>query len=179
MTVRHPLFIFVFPNEPYLVFSTNTIMSSAVKFFLLGNPIVYWSSFASLGLFGLIVLWYLVRWQRGYDELQKRDIDQIHYAGVYPVIGWFLHYTPFVAMTRVTYLHHYFPALYFAILCFGFCVDWLTRGIRKDVQWGLYLLMYVVIIGVFVVFKDISFGMVGPSSQWRYLKWFSTWRITD
>ncbi|KAH0537031.1 hypothetical protein FGG08_006129 [Glutinoglossum americanum] len=43
-----------------------------VKYFLLGNPIVYWGSTASLGVFCLLVLWYLVRWQRGFDELKQR-----------------------------------------------------------------------------------------------------------
>ncbi len=78
-----------------------------VKYFLLGNPVVYWGSTASLGVFGLLVLWYLIRWQRGYNELKPADIDQIHYAGLYPLIGWVLHYLPFMAMARVTYVHHY------------------------------------------------------------------------
>src|SRR5277367_6780401 len=54
---------------------------SIVKYFLLGNPLVYWGSTASLGVLGLLVAWYLVRWQRGYDELQQHDIDHILYAG--------------------------------------------------------------------------------------------------
>ncbi|KAJ9641851.1 Protein O-mannosyltransferase 2 [Coniosporium tulheliwenetii] len=150
-----------------------------VKYFLLGNPIVYWGSTASLGIFGLLVLWYLIRWQRGYDELKPADIDHIHYSGLYPVIGWFLHYLPFVAMARVTYVHHYYPALYFAILTAGFCVDWATRRLSREVQWGIYGLLYVVVVGLFVLFRHICFGMIGSHTQWRHLKWFSTWRITD
>merc|ERR1712225_194322 len=67
---------------------------SIVKYFLLGNPLVYWGSTAALGGLALLVAWYLVRWQRGYTELKQWDIDQIHYAGLYPVLGWFLHYIP-------------------------------------------------------------------------------------
>lgn len=85
----------------------NADTVKVVKYFLLGNPVVYWGSTASLGVLGLLVAWYLVRWQRGYDELKPADIDQIHYAGLYPVLGWFLHYVPFIAMARVTYVHHY------------------------------------------------------------------------
>ncbi|KAL2349641.1 dolichyl phosphate-D-mannose:protein O-D-mannosyltransferase-like protein [Cryomyces antarcticus] len=150
-----------------------------VKYFLLGNPAVYWGSTASLGVFGLMVLWYLIRWQRGYAELTPADIDQIHYSGLYPVIGWFLHYLPFVAMARVTYVHHYYPALYFAILTCGFCLDWATRGLRKSVQWGLYAVLYAVIIGLFWTFRAICFGMEGSNLQWSHLKWFDSWRITD
>ncbi|KAI9893668.1 MAG: Protein O-mannosyltransferase 2 [Vezdaea aestivalis] len=150
-----------------------------VKYFLLGNPFVYWGGTASLGVFGLLVLWYLVRWQRGYTELKQQDIDQIHYSGIYPVIGWFLHYFPFIAMARVTYVHHYYPALYFSILSFGFLADHFTRPLSKSIQWGVFLVLYAVVVGLFALFIPISWGMEGSSSQWKHLKWFETWRITD
>ncbi|KUL84819.1 hypothetical protein ZTR_07243 [Talaromyces verruculosus] len=150
-----------------------------VKYFLLGNPLVYWGSTASLLGFGLIFAWYLIRWQRGYVDLSPSEIDQFHYAGIYPVVGWVLHYLPFVVMARVTYVHHYYPALYFAILTAGFCVDWVTRKLSTKVQWAIYIPLYVAIIALFVVFKDIVFGMQGPNRQWEYLKWLSTWRISD
>lgn len=152
---------------------------SIVKYFLLGNPIVYWGSTASLGIFGLMLVWYAIRWQRGYEELTQQDMDHIHYAGIYPVIGWFLHYLPFIAMARVTYVHHYYPALYFAILCMGFCVDWATRRLSKNVQLAIYVALYAAITGVFILFSPISFGMTGPNAQYRHLKWLSTWRMSD
>jgi dolichyl-phosphate-mannose-protein mannosyltransferase len=152
---------------------------NTVKYFLLGNPLVYWGSTAALGAVGLLVLWYLIRWQRGYTELSHRDIDFIHYSGIYPVIGWFLHYLPFVAMARVTYVHHYYPALYFGILSAGFFMDWTTQKLGSTIRWSLYSVLYVVIIGLFVLFKDIVFGMEGKNQQWSYLKWFDSWRIVD
>lgn len=153
-----------------------------VKYFLLGNPLVYWGSTLSLGALGLLVAWYLVRWQRGYDELKQSDIDQIHYSGLYPVVGWFLHYLPFVAMARVTYVHHYYPALYFAILTSGFVVDWVTRPLarkNKMIEWAVYGALYLAVAGLFVLFSPIVFGMVGDNRQWRHLRWFPTWRIAD
>lgn len=152
---------------------------NTVKYFLLGNPIVYWGSTASLGVFGLMLLWYLLRWQRGYPDLKPQDLDQIHYSGVYPVIGWFLHYLPFILMGRVTYVHHYYPALWFAILACGFCIDWTTAKFGKQLQWGVYGLLYAAVIGLFVLFRDICFGMVGNNQKWKHLKWFSTWRMSD
>ena len=153
-----------------------------VKYFLLGNPAVYWGSFASLLSIGALVFWYLIRWQRGYTELKPSEIDHIHYSGLYPVLGWFLHYLPFVAMARVTYVHHYYPALYFAILSAGFLLDWVTRPLaRKDrrLEWAVYSVLYVLLAGLFYLFRAIVFGMVGDNKQWRHLKWFSKWRITD
>ncbi|KAJ8061805.1 hypothetical protein OCU04_009598 [Sclerotinia nivalis] len=150
-----------------------------VKYFLLGNPLVYWGSTASLGVLGLLVLWYLIRWQRGYDELSQTDIDQIHYAGLYPVLGWFLHYMPFVAMARVTYVHHYYPALYFAILTFGFCSDWMLKNQAKTLQYAIYGVLYGLTIALYIFFIPISWGMSGPNKEYSRLKWFDSWRVTD
>jgi dolichyl-phosphate-mannose-protein mannosyltransferase len=152
---------------------------NTVKYFLLGNPFVYWASTASLGIFALMVVWYAIRWQRGYNELKPDDLDQIHYAGLYPVIGWFLHYLPFAIMGRVTYVHHYYPALWFAIIVLGFVVDWSTSRLRKEIQWGVYLSLYAIVIGLYWLFRAISFGMVGSNQNYKHLKWFSTWRISD
>lgn len=159
--------------------STNASANAAVKYFLLGNPAVYWGSTASLGVLALLVVFYAIRWQRGFDDLRPSDIDHIHYSAIYPLIGWFLHYLPFVAMARVTYVHHYFPALYFAILTLGFCVDWVTRPLASRLQWPLFGLLYTTVVLLFFLFRAVTFGMVGPASQWKHLKWFQTWRVTD
>lgn len=142
------------------------------KYFLLGNPIVYWGSTASLGAFLALVVVYLIRWQRGYGDLTQDDIDHFHYAGIYPIIGWLFHYFPFVAMARVTYVHHYYPALYFAILVFGFVFNHLAGKLPMAPRMAVYGVAYVVIIGLFTLFIPISFGMEGSASQWSHLKWF-------
>jgi len=143
-----------------------------VKYFLLGNPLVYWGSTATLGVFVLLAFFYLIRWQRGYKDLSPDEIDQFHYAGIYPLIGWVFHYIPFIAMGRVTYVHHYYPALYFAVLVFGFVFNHLAGKLPKAANIAAYLVMYTAVIGVFVLFSPITFGMTGPASQYSYLKWF-------
>ncbi|KXJ96967.1 dolichyl-phosphate-mannose-protein mannosyltransferase 2 [Microdochium bolleyi] len=150
-----------------------------VKYFLLGNPFVYWVTTASLGVVGLVAVWYILRWQRGFKDLSQEDIDQIHYAGIYPVMGWFLHYLPFVIMARVTYVHHYYPALYFAILAYGFLVDFFAKDQKKAVQYAVYGTLYTIIIGLYIYFIPICFGMTGPNKNYSYMKWFSTWRVSD
>ncbi|KAF7719202.1 Dolichyl-phosphate-mannose-protein mannosyltransferase [Penicillium ucsense] len=152
---------------------------SVVKYYLLGNPLVYWGSTAGLVSFGLLFVWYLLRWQRGYTELSQQDIDHIHYSGIYPAIGWVLHYIPFIVMARVTYVHHYYPALYYAIIVFGFCVDWVTRRINATVSAAVYGVLYAVTIGLFVYFRAIVFGMEGDSSQWAHLRWLPGWKISN
>ncbi|CAG7921829.1 unnamed protein product [Penicillium olsonii] len=152
---------------------------SVVKYYLLGNPLVYWGSSAGLIGFGLLFLWHLLRWQRGYKDLSNDDIDHIHYSGLYPVIGWVLHYLPFIIMARVTYVHHYYPALYYAILNFGFCVDWATRKMNPRIAAVVYGLLYVAVIGLFIHFRAIVFGMEGSNQQWTHLRWLPGWKIAN
>ena len=96
-----------------------------------------------------------------------------------------LHYLPFVAMARVTYVHHYYPALYFAILVMGFVMDWCTRplsrgkGLGKTGEWAVYGVLYAGVVGLFWLFRAVVFGMEGSNQQWRHLKWFEKWRIAD
>jgi dolichyl-phosphate-mannose-protein mannosyltransferase len=84
-----------------------------------------------------------------------------------------------MAMGRVTYVHHYYPALWFAILTMGFCLDWTTRKLNKQVKWAIFGTLYIVIIGLYWLFRAISFGMVGSHKQWAHLKWLDSWRMTD
>ena len=72
----------------------------AIKYYLLGNPIVVWSSTASIGVFGIVAAIYLLRWQRHYIDFTPAYLDHIHFAGIYPVLGWGLHYLPFFIMGR-------------------------------------------------------------------------------
>jgi len=82
-------------------------------------------------------------------------------------------------MARVTYVHHYYPALYFAILTFGFVVDWTLRRQAKELQFAAYSVLYAATVGLYILFMPISWGMVGPNRQYSYLKWFDSWRVTD
>lgn len=152
---------------------------NVTKYFLLGNPLVYWGSTASLGVVALIVAWYGVRWQRGYTELQWKDMEHIMYSGIYPVIGWFFHYFPFILMGRVTYVHHYYPALFFAILAMVFSVDWLTLKLSKALRWGVFATLYVATIGLYVYFSPIVYGMPGSNHKYSYMRWFKRWRMSD
>lgn len=82
-------------------------------------------------------------------------------------------------MGRVTYLHHYFPALYFSILMFGFLLDHFTRSYSKTVQYAVFIPVYIAVIYTFIHFADISFGMLGPITDYRSLVWRDTWNIID
>ncbi|CAB4403826.1 unnamed protein product [Rhizophagus irregularis] len=150
-----------------------------VKFFLLGNPIVWWSGTASLVLFFCLLFWYSVRQKRKYIEFSPAEWIHFLYIGKICVIGWLLHYIPFFIMGRVTYLHHYFPALYFSILMAGFIFDHFTVYCNLRAKKIIFGISYASIIIVFWYFKDIAYGINYPSSKLKGRKWLSTWDIVN
>ncbi|ANB15837.1 dolichyl-phosphate-mannose-protein mannosyltransferase PMT2 [Sugiyamaella lignohabitans] len=149
-----------------------------VKYFLLGHPST--TIFTTIGIVAFISLSlvYIIRWQRQYQDFTPKQLEHYAIAGVIPLLGWFLHYLPFIVMARVTYVHHYLPALYFAVLTFGFLVDHITtRFSHWTVRNGIFGVLYVITIGIFIYFSPIAFGMKGDSANFNYLNWLSTWRI--
>ncbi|KAI8829752.1 MIR motif-containing protein [Chytridium lagenaria] len=75
-------------------------------FFLIGHPLIWWGSAGSFVVFGLIALVYAVRHQR---KCHDWTAEGCWVWLVFPLL-------PFWIMGRVTYLHHYFPALYFGMI---------------------------------------------------------------
>lgn len=164
------------------------------KYFLIGSPATTWTSTLSLFVFLGIVIGYILRWQRQVDDFnlkEKKEISEVLkdknsalykliYRGIYPLLGWILHFLPFIVMGRVKYVHHYMPTLYFAMMVMCYVVDFIDEKVNKKsftVVW--YGALYLLVIGVFVFMSPICFGMYGPSKDWAYLNLLKTWRIHD
>ncbi|KAG0202701.1 Protein O-mannosyltransferase 2 [Mortierella sp. GBA30] len=153
-----------------------------VKFYLLGNPVVWWGSALSLLVFGLTLGFYIVRRQRKFQDVSPMEWEQFQHTGKILVGGWFLHYMPFCVMGRVTYLHHYFPALYFSLLLFSFMVDhfvnrpWVSVRMRQ-VVWAV---AFGAVTMAFLWFWDVSYGIRGPAAEsMKSRQWRKGWNIID
>jgi dolichyl-phosphate-mannose-protein mannosyltransferase len=94
---------------------------SDVKFYLLGHPLIWWGSTASVAIFAGLVVFYLVRSRRKLEDwasegtlfvayiVSKRtnnspaeQFANFYFAGKVGFLGWVLHYFPFWIMGRVT-----------------------------------------------------------------------------
>ncbi|KAG8988241.1 Protein O-mannosyltransferase 2 [Tulasnella sp. 427] len=151
-----------------------------MKFYLLGHPLIWWGGTLSLILSLFIVGVYLLRMQRHYADWKPGEWDHFLYVGKVAFFGWFFHYVPFLIMGRVTYLHHYLPTLYFSILMLGHFFDhfiFSARRLSERVKTAAFIVLYVVIVGVWWWFKDIAFGVEGPIADHWGLGWRKTWNI--
>jgi len=81
------------------------------RIYLLGNPVVWWGS--SLAVVATAA--WLVR-----ERLRRRPLDPV------PLIllgAWLMNLLPFVGISRVMFLYHYFTALVWAVLLLAWWVD--------------------------------------------------------
>lgn len=187
------------------------------KYYLLGNPFVWWGSTTALFIAAALLPWYVLRRQRRVVDMSPEVWDEFLFVYLIGMGGWLLHYVPFLLMGRVTYIHHYLPTLYFAVIVFVHLLDhflwnpstaryrfdlghFLRTGrlvvgksaarVREGVNapcagtplstasknW-LFVGLVAVLLGTFLWFRAISFGMYGDISTWHGLKWRSSWNI--
>lgn len=150
------------------------------KYYLLGTPIIWWGSTASLAI-GLVTFGvYLLRSQRKYVDMDAREWDHFMYVGKIAFFGWFLHYFPFLLMGRVTYIHHYLPTLYFAVLMLGHVIDHFvlsSKRFSERTKWISFGICVFAIVGCFWWFSGLAFGVIGPINDYWGLQWRSTWNI--
>lgn len=114
--------------------------------------------------------------------------------------------------TMITYIclllfasvHHYFPALYFAMISFVALADhFASRTRSKIVAISIHVIIGLLFTATFLFFADFAFGMggiislqmivsffclivfgffhpsVGPSKEYRNRRWLSSWNIYD
>jgi len=150
------------------------------KYYLMGTPIIWWGGAASLvvslGALGV----YLLRMQRKYLDMDANEWEHFLYVGKVAFFGWALHYVPFLIMGRVTYVHHYLPTLYFAVLMFAHLLDHFIFSSRrlilrtKTIAFGICAGSIVL---CFWWFKGVAFGIDGPIADHKGLLWRKTWNI--
>ncbi|ODN79524.1 hypothetical protein L202_03485 [Cryptococcus amylolentus CBS 6039] len=151
-----------------------------IKFYLLGTPIIWWFSTASLGIGLLLAAWYVLRAQRGYKDWGKGEWEHWLWVGQVGFSGWALHFLPFLIMGRVTYLHHYLPTLYFAVLIAGHVLDhffFSSRRLSQKQKMIWFALWAGGVILSFWWFKDLALGIRGSVNSHHGWDWRSSWNI--
>lgn len=90
-------------------------------------------------------------------------------------IGWALHYLPFYLMGRQLFLHHYFPALYFAILLACSVFDLVTSTLRPRIRLQIAAVLLVIAIWNYTYFSPIAYGLPWTKAKCNKARWLKTW----
>lgn len=141
---------------------------TAKKFYMFGNPILWYSAGISVFAAPLVLLSKIIKSKR--HNLKYKNINNEGYEVFLSVIGWSLHYLPFFIVGRVLYFHHYFPALFFAIfsLCF----------LLKNVHMNFIVAYVAAVIAVYLMFAGPTYGFVDENYLER-LKIIKSWDFID
>lgn len=150
--------------------------------YLLGNPIIWWSSTAAIAIYAIVKGLAILRWQRGYNDYQNNTFKRFDYEIGTSVLGWAFHYFPFYLMKRQLFLHHYLPALYFAILALCQLKDFITArfsafGMRSRPALGqslIFLLLASSIVS-YTSYAPLTYGSPWTKQACRKVKLVSSW----
>ena len=121
----------------------------------MGNPIIWWVGIPCQ-------IFVLVR------GIMKRDKK----AG-FLILGYAAQYVPWMSISRITFIYHYFPAILFVILMMGYTFDCIV----KRFSWGkkavtVYLATAVI---VFFVFFPVVSGFPVDREWGMKLRWLKDW----
>lgn len=149
------------------------------RYFLMGHPFVTYLLTACIPLAVLFMAWTMILWRRQKIDLSVDGENWGFFvsAGILPIMGWVLHYLPFIVMGRVTYLHHYVPALYLAIFVTGYLVENVARRMPTSIRYILFALLYVGVVGGFIYYLPLSLGMTGPVEEYNRIRLLKSWKI--
>ena len=90
-------------------------------------------------------------------------------------IGWGLHYFPFYLMSRQLFLHHYFPALYFAILLSCSVFDLVTSTLRPRIRLQIAALLVILAIWNYAYLSPLVYGNPWTKTKCHNAQWLKTW----
>ncbi|KAJ1728869.1 Protein O-mannosyltransferase 2, partial [Coemansia biformis] len=158
---------------PFLLYPMRLLGSwneGDIKYYEVGNPLLWWASTCCCILLPLRLLYHFARRQRRQQGVWSASELQ-HYWDVSKLLwgGWALHYLPFFLMGRVTYIHHYLPALYFALLLLAFEIDqWTRRSCPHALQGATVVAWAAAALAVFCWFAPLTFGYAGPIEALRH-----------
>ncbi|KAF9408717.1 hypothetical protein BGZ94_002217 [Podila epigama] len=143
--------------------------------YLIGNWFTWYLSSFSIVLYAAIRIMLVVRDKRGYRDNFRGLREYYELSGGFFFMAWFYHYIPFFLMGRQLFLHHYLPALYFAILLLCVTFDLACRFIPNRYRLAALLIVSSMAILVFRARAPLAYGSEWTRSQCEASKLLKTW----
>ena len=139
--------------------------------YLLGNPIVWWGIVLA-GIAGILTL-----------VLRRIKLSQQSQLAIsLLLIAYLMNFVPFMAVTRVMFLYHYFFSFIFSLA--AVCLLWDSISVimvkqsvitRQTLLWSLGAVAAAIIVG-FVYFAPLSYGTPLSPSDLQAHMWLKSWR---
>ena len=137
-------------------------VSGDSKIYLLGNPIIWWSSTIAVAI-GI--------WLTAYSLWPKRKLLTISCPPLAILLGGYaLNLLPFIGIKRVMFLYHYLTGLLFAILILVYLIE-KSEHARK-----IFIVLTIASVVAFIYFAPLTYGLPLSSKAYDARVWLNTWR---
>lgn len=155
----------------------------AVRFYMLGNPLVWWPSSVAVVLNVILAASYFLAEKRQVHVLTPDEKRFFYYRFKLLTGGWAFNYLPFFLVGRVMYVHHYYPALVMSILNFAFLLEHIAslahwkKGVRQQTINACCVGIVLILTVAFVYFGPLAYGMTGPHAKYAWRRWLPGWSL--
>lgn len=123
-----------------------------------GNPLVWW-----LGIPAFIHIFI--------HSIGKKDR-----IGFFLIIGYLSQYLPWIFISRVVFIYHYFPSVIFVVLFIGYSLKLIQPHFHPKVFTMLLITYGVSTFGLFLLFYPVLSGQpIDPAFVVKYLRWLPDW----
>ena len=144
-------------------------MASSILAF--GNPAVWWTGLAGI----LFLLGYSV-YRNALPALRVIPGRDDAYDRAMPVIavGFLSAYLPWVLISRLTFIYHYFASVPFIILATAQGLRYIERH-RPKLAKALIAVLCVTALALFIAFYPLASGIEVPRAWCDAVSWFDNW----
>ncbi len=133
------------------------------RIYLLGNPLIWWTGAA-------IMLFFTIAWLL----TPLFPITEKHgFALAVILIGFWSNLLPYIPISRVSFVYHYFPSLLFLMIGMAYFFRKYCWG-RQNIFVTVAFLSFVVIS--YLYFSPVTYGVALTPEQFDARMWLGSWR---
>ncbi|XP_017891392.1 protein O-mannosyltransferase 1 [Ceratina calcarata] len=151
---------------------------------LLGNILIWYSGTVCLIIYSSLLIFYILRRRRMCFDISHEEWHKFSNIGSTLLVGYLLHFLPFIFVGRTLFLHHYLPAFIFKVLLTAATIEHLYYLIGTRCRRSLFICMLkigtivwiIFIIYIFKKFAVLSYGTTHlTAKEVLKLRWKDTW----
>lgn len=160
LTATHPFsskwYEWPYGKKPIWYWS-KSVDGAQASIYLTANPVVWWLASLSVLIAIFSLLW---------RKFRQNSAPIIYLL----IFGYFINLLPFLAISRVTFLYHYFPSLIFGVLIFGLlCEKTLSKEARAKKY--AYPIILSAAFAAFILLGPLTYGIpISPALNNFYNK---------
>ncbi len=164
ITATHPYgskwYTWPFMVRPIYLWNEQFTTDIMARIYLLGNPAIWWLGTLTMAIASIWVL----------GTLFKKKKHETFFAISILVVGFWGNLLPYIFITRVAFLYHYFPSLLMAIGVLSFM---LWRTFKNHII--VLTLIMAGIVFLFFYFAPLSYGIPLDTATYQHMVWFPSW----